>query len=413
MGQITGHKADSSWWDGPIRYERVNRNMISSAQRDITQETLCALYDGRLGLNVGGSGHPKKNYLGINIDGTGEIFADARDMPFADDSVAYIFCHHSLEHIPDTHKLITECMRVLEHGGIMYFVAPDYRYFTHANEMGTNDPFYAPSEMTADMFKAIIAEVNSQQPHGKIVKELLWNTRDNNFEFNYMGKVINIERELSYGILKEDILSEEQIRKNLVAFRGKDDGWGGWTSHRDRLFLCSWLQKVNREFQAKGITRPNIAEIGVFMGGTAMIFLFLLENSHLYAIDDWSGGPYEPYPSLKTGFMEHMASWLPRITIIDSDSKKIGRWTEPLLDLIYIDGNHHFDWAKADIECFVPAVKPGGYILIDDFQAMSDVLAAVYATKLLGRCKIIRMPSFEIRWDGLIFEKLLVLQKKE
>lgn len=200
--QIAGHKADNAWWDGPERYEYINRNIVAAIQRDITVETLVALYEGRCGLNVGGTGWPHKNFLGVNIDGSGDIFADARNMPFADGSVAYIFCHHSLEHIPDTHKLIAECMRVLEHGGILYCVAPDHRFFSHANTMAENDPFYAPSEMTADEFKIIIDKINLEQPHGKVIKELLWNTRSNNFEWNYMGKVINVERELNYNILK-------------------------------------------------------------------------------------------------------------------------------------------------------------------------------------------------------------------
>ena len=415
MVQIRGHKADSGWWDGPQRYEYVNRNMISAAQRETTQETLTALFDGKLGLNIGASGHARNNFLGVNIDGTGEIAADARDMPFADSTVAYIFCHHAIEHIPDPQKLVAECMRVLEHGGIFYCVAPDRQYFSHANDMPSDHPFYAPSEMAAEGFKKIITEINIKQPHGKIMKELLFNTRNNNFEWNYMGKVIELDKEMSYNSPDPEILPEGQVREKLIAFRGKDDGWGGWTSHRDRLFLCSFLQKVNKEFQIKGIVSPQIAEIGVFMGGTSMMFLLLVENSHLYAIDDWSGTPYDPYPSLKEGFLDHLAQWiaLDRITIMDTDSKRLGQWIEPPLDLVYIDGDHSFAWTKSDIDCFVPAVKPGGYILIDDYQPTNEVFVAVDRSKLLNSHKIIHMPSLEIRYDGLVYEKLLVLQKRE
>jgi SAM-dependent methyltransferase len=424
MVQITGHKSDSGWWDGPERFEGVNRNIIGSTQQETEQNMLVAMHGGALGLNVGGpegnstSPHgTTMNLIGVNIDGTGNIFADAHDLPFADNSVTYVYSNHALEHMSDPYQAIREWVRVINPGGIFYCVLPDVMLFRHGNEMDPNDPFYAPSEMTAFDFREIVSDINKERPWGKYIKELLWNTRRNNMDFNYMGKVVLATTDTIANLNRSPWKSDEEIRHELEGKSGTSEGWGGWTSERDRYFLVEWLQKINQEFKEKNIVSPQIAEVGVFMGGTSMIFLSILENAHLYAIDDWSGKPYDPFPSLREAFLTRMKYFMPRTTVIDGNSRTLGSGSMPIkkesLDLLYIDGDHHYDWVKSDMDYFIPLVKPGGYILMDDFQIRNEVYWAIYEEKLLEKHRTIRYPSAEERWDGMIFEKLLVLQKKE
>ena len=34
---------------------------------------------------------------------------------------------------------------------------------------------------------------------------------------------------------------------------------------------------------------------------------------------------------------------------------------------MYIDGNHTYEFVKKDLLCYIPKVKPGGYIICDDY----------------------------------------------
>jgi hypothetical protein len=37
------------------------------------------------------------------------------------------------------------------------------------------------------------------------------------------------------------------------------------------------------------------------------------------------------------------------------------------LDFVYIDGNHTYEFVKADLECYAPKLRPGGYLAGDDY----------------------------------------------
>lgn len=47
------------------------------------------------------------------------------------------------------------------------------------------------------------------------------------------------------------------------------------------------------------------------------------------------------------------------------------------IDLFYVDGNHDYEYALGDFERFIDLVKPGGYILMDDYPAFHGVAEAV------------------------------------
>lgn len=47
------------------------------------------------------------------------------------------------------------------------------------------------------------------------------------------------------------------------------------------------------------------------------------------------------------------------------------------IDLLYVDGNHDYEYALGDFERFEPLVRPGGYILVDDYPAFVGVAEAI------------------------------------
>lgn len=54
------------------------------------------------------------------------VEGDIMDAPFADNSFDIIIASGVIEHVPDQRKMITECYRLLKHGGLFYLSFPPY-----------------------------------------------------------------------------------------------------------------------------------------------------------------------------------------------------------------------------------------------------------------------------------------------
>jgi SAM-dependent methyltransferase len=113
-----------------------------------------------LGCGVGHSYHllAPRVTTGVDIDpGALEgqeretIVADMRRVPLESQSVASVLSVHSIEHVPDPDKVITEVTRLLEPGGTAIFVTPNRLTFGRPDEI--IDPFhyieFDPDELRA------------------------------------------------------------------------------------------------------------------------------------------------------------------------------------------------------------------------------------------------------------------------
>lgn len=116
-----------------------------------------------------------------------------------------------------------------------------------------------------------------------------------------------------------------------------------------------------RHFNNRPIT---VCEIGVQYGNHALELLKHLNITAFYAVD-----PYEKYDDYKgdgsyerttkaEGIMVKKLERYPVYFIKErSDSVEI-----PSCDMIYVDGNHYYDYVLADMEKFYPLVKEGGIL---------------------------------------------------
>jgi len=167
------------WWDGPDRFRKINRNVVSAIQRDIFHKMVLFLAPGNNGWDMGGPGCEIMGIRvkGLNIEGGQDLTADASNTPFEDNSIDFIISAHAIEHIKNTRKLFQEWQRILKPGGIIGFVIPNIQYFVHNPSAGTADKDLAPSEMTPGQCREII---EMEAPNLEI---LMFNTFQNNFEF--------------------------------------------------------------------------------------------------------------------------------------------------------------------------------------------------------------------------------------
>jgi len=87
------------------------------------------------------TGHPTGNVVGLDIDwtlleaGVGRhqhqprlhfVLADATLLPFRSSCVAFVLCHFVLMWISSREAALSEVQRVLQHGGVMAAIEPDY-----------------------------------------------------------------------------------------------------------------------------------------------------------------------------------------------------------------------------------------------------------------------------------------------
>ena len=174
---------DLSWWDsGAERYQNINRNPLTAAQRDVLFRTVAALAPGPIGWDVGGPGFTEEAWgihcKGLNIVNGKDLTCDAMDLPFEDNSVDYIVSSHTVEHVLDVDKAFNEWIRVLKPGGLMAHKVPDFNHFQHDNDNPNHtQPDLAPNEMTADEFLAVLKCIDG-------LEVLLFNSHLNNFDID-------------------------------------------------------------------------------------------------------------------------------------------------------------------------------------------------------------------------------------
>ena len=117
----------------------------------------------------------------------------------------------------------------------------------------------------------------------------------------------------------------------------------------------SGLRRVYRE----NIGHPaRVVELGTWTGNSA--FAWLSEGAKLYSIDtnqDNSGMLVED---------ARRYGWTERLVCIKADSIEYAKeWNEPI-DLLYVDTDHEYLQVRREVEAWIPHVRSGGFIVLDD-----------------------------------------------
>lgn len=171
---------NEGWWDGPARYKKVNRNVISWVQHDLLFHLVNRLA-GKIGADIGGpSGRAIDGIINVNLYGSRGncIIGRGERLPFKNESLDYLISSHTLEHIKNTESVLKEWLRVLKVGGFMAVVMPDKRFHLHDPNV-TKDGDAAYSEMEPSELLNIIKTIAN-------IEILSFNTFDNNFDFEFV-----------------------------------------------------------------------------------------------------------------------------------------------------------------------------------------------------------------------------------
>ena len=186
----------------------------------------------------------------------------------------------------------------------------------------------------------------------------------------------------------------------------------GFIAHRRRAARLAVLHAMPRG--------SVCAEIGVWRGSFSALILEIVAPRRLHLIDPWefhAGEPetweggrlartQEDMDQVFQGVARRFAAH-PEVTIHRVRSEDAVRlFAEGELDWVYVDGDHHYQSVRADLELYLPAVSPGGFIAGDDYfwgpelglpvkQAVNEVVAngSLEMVFLRGSQYILRKPA--------------------
>ena len=144
--------------------------------------------------------------------------------------------------------------------------------------------------------------------------------------------------------------------------------------------LVDLIDRVN-------IENKIICEIGCFLGVSTETFA-LFNPKELYAIDIW--GNNESYTEsnwaidqkemtwneIKKAFDERISKYPQVKTIEKYSSEATKSFEDNSLDMVYIDGDHTYDFVFNDLNNWFPKVKEGGFVAGHD-HFINEVSCAV------------------------------------
>ena len=186
------HTLEDSWWDGPERFQWVNRNVISQVEHEELYKFVKMFAPNKIGLDIGGivsngvrsswKGEGDPLSLKLNIGKDCDIQARAEFLPFRNKTIGYIISIHTFEHIKgDLKETLKEWFRVLVPGGLLGIAMPDKRFFLHNPEV-TLEGLAAYRELEPKELLVLFSDLN--------VEILLFDSRQNNFDFDILVRKI-------------------------------------------------------------------------------------------------------------------------------------------------------------------------------------------------------------------------------
>lgn len=148
-------------------------------------------------------------------------------------------------------------------------------------------------------------------------------------------------------------------------------------------------------------------EIGIWRGQTAYVLLNKFSGLKYFGVDPyltWKEYGVEPINAKiqegvqhKLWFMDNESAediyqdtvdlllpYADRATIIKKKSSEVvSEVADMSLDFVYIDGNHYYHYVLDDIRAWRDKIRPGGFLIGDDFNWMSSL---DHVAKAVNQC---------------------------
>jgi predicted O-methyltransferase YrrM len=133
------------------------------------------------------------------------------------------------------------------------------------------------------------------------------------------------------------------------------------------------IQQIVRQL-ASG---ARLAELGSFMGRSSIAIASVMpSDGRLWCVDHFQGSKEhhnKPFGDLDLfdEFQKNLEGFgvLSRVDVLRMNTLEAGDQIQPeSLDFLLVDASHDYQSVKADLECWYPKLKRGGYLVCDDYH---------------------------------------------
>ena len=184
----------------------------------------------------------------------------------------------------------------------------------------------------------------------------------------------------------------------------------------DLLTFAPWSGHRNFVYDFVGAFEPDsIVELGSHYGCSAFTFAQAVKdfelNTKMYFVDTWQGDDftkkygndvYTIFSKTVDKFYSNQNINMMRMTF----NEAVEKFEDKSIDVLHIDGSHHYDDVKGDFENWFPKVKDDGIIMLHDVSSdivLGDVMGSYRYWKELKE-KFKYTFKFDFSWGlGLIF----------
>lgn len=347
-----------------------------------------------------GTKSDKVNYGGKPFH---EIDLNGDQLPYADQSVDFVYCRHTLEDLDNPLHLLKEIRRVAKAGWIECpsplaetchdVDAPGAEYKGKGYSHHRSIVWSGGSKLHVVPKLPIIDSLPIVERHDLLVDApWYWNTyhlwsgplefychrneqdfnvhTDNRYEFllrDACRAAINASREL-YKLAT----SEEPASLDFFPWY---DGLG--TPHEHLDFLASIVKECAAGLPK--VSRPRVLEVGSLFGKTAIAMADA--GATVHCVDHWRGSPTDPsgtHVNAAGGSDEVYAEFEKQIG--DRKDRTIMPWRRSSAEaaamswqqfnIIFIDAEHTYEACKEDIELWWPHLRDDGIMAIHDYRTI-------------------------------------------
>lgn len=136
-----------------------------------------------------------------------------------------------------------------------------------------------------------------------------------------------------------------------------------------------------------GARNGKIAEIGVWRGAFSRYLLEELAPRQFYAFDvfdghtvtDWNGQTgVELFDGMhhRAFYEREIAPWKNAVTLVEGSSlETLKDYTDQSFDMVYIDGNHAYDFVRSDANFAARMIKHDGVLIFNDYMLIDHNIA--------------------------------------
>jgi predicted O-methyltransferase YrrM len=168
-----------------------------------------------------------------------------------------------------------------------------------------------------------------------------------------------------------------------ISAAGLDDWQRSESFKRTTVFYLSYPARSLLSHASRAVLhhlivmrRPRLAlEIGTYQAGTSEVMaraLWEAGQGHLETIDPYGAERCPPIIAALPPELQQRISFSPVTSALHFD-QAMSRGA--LYDLVFIDGNHEFEFARFDLECAARLMRPGGIIVLDNVSQSGPRLA--------------------------------------